>query len=284
MEQELQSLQKFYDVIIEFFANYSFQLVGAFIILIIGWIASKWAFRVTLKQFKKHDFDPTLSQFIANLVRILVMFGMLVVALGKVGISIAPFLAAVGALSLTAGLAIQGSVSNFAAGVTLIVTRPFKVGDTITINGVSGLVEDIHLAYTELRTEDEEIITIPNKHMIGEVLVNSFEYRIVETTVGIDYGDDIEKAIEVIEGVFESFDEVSKESKTLVGIENFGDSSVDIGVRYWVPTIDYFKTQYAVNLAIYNAVKKAGLTIPYPQRDVHLFQTAKGDRGVENTQ
>ncbi|MDP3465007.1 MAG: mechanosensitive ion channel, partial [Sulfuricurvum sp.] len=193
MNQELHYVQEFYDQTIAFLTNYSFQIIGALIVVIIGWFVSKYVFNLLMKLFTKHDFDVTLGKFAANIVRILIFGAMFVIAIGKLGISIAPFIAAIGAVFLTAGLALQGSVANFAAGISLIITRPFKIGDTISVNKIFGVVEEIKLAYTTLRTEDEEIITVPNKNMIGEVIVNSFNYRIVESSVGISYHDDAEK-------------------------------------------------------------------------------------------
>ncbi len=164
--------------------------------------------------------------------KVLVLAAMVVVALGKIGISIAPFVAAIGAVSLTAGLALQGSVSNYAAGVLLIINRPFKVGDTLSVAGVYGVVEEIKLAYTALRNEDEELITVPNKQMIGDILVKSFEFRVVESVIGVAYEGNPQKAIEIIKGVLDSFDEVSKEHKPVVGIAKFGDSAIELGLRY----------------------------------------------------
>jgi small conductance mechanosensitive channel len=180
--------------------------------------------------------------------------------------------AAVGAVFLTAGLALQGTVANFAAGISLVITRPFKLGDTILVNKVYGVVEEIKLGYTTLRTEDEELITIPNKNMIGEVIVNSFDYRIVETSVGISYNDDAEKAIELIKRVIDAFENLSGENKAIVGIQKFGDNAVEIGMRYWVPTRSYFKTQYEVNMAVYKALNEAKVSIPYPQREIHIHE------------
>lgn len=273
MQQEIAFIQQFYNKTIDFFATYSIQIIGALIIVLIGWFLSKYVFNILMKFFAKHDFDPTLGKFAANGVRILLFGAMIVVAIGKLGISIAPFIAAVGAVFLTAGLAIQGSVSNYAAGISLIITRPFKIGDTIAVNSVYGEVEEIKLAYTTLRNEDEELITVPNKHMIGEVIVNSFKYRIVESSVGISYNDNAEKAIGVIRGVIERYENVSNENTAIVGIAKFGESAVEIGIRYWVPTRNFFKFQYEVNLLVYKALREEGITIPYPQRDVHLFQT-----------
>jgi len=271
MTQELHYVQEFYNQTIEFVANYSFQIIGALIITIIGWFLSKYIYNVLIKFFDKHDFDTTLGKFAANTVRILIFGAMIVVAIGKLGISIAPFIAAVGAIFLTAGLAIQGSVANFAAGISLVISRPFKIGDTILINNIYGEVEEIKLAYTTLRTEDEELITVPNKNMIGEVIVNSFKYRIVESTVGISYTDDVNLAITIIKEVIDSFENISVDNKAIVGIEKFGDSALEIGMRYWVPTRSFFKMQYEVNLAVYKALNEAKLTIPYPQRDIHVY-------------
>lgn len=271
MEQEIASLQKFYNLVIEFFVNYSFQVVGALIILILAWFAARWASRAVVRQCEKHNIDVTLGLFAANIVRLLIMAAALIVALGKFGISIGPFVAAIGAISLSAGLALQGTLSNYGAGIGLILSRPFVVGDTILINDRFGVVEEIKLGYTILRTEDEELITIPNKHMVGEILVNSFAYRIVETTVGIDYGDDPESAIAAIERTLASFEELSKENPPLVGIEAFGESSIDIGIRYWAPTKKYFQVQYRANLAIFKVLKDDGITIPYPRRDIRML-------------
>ena len=271
MRQQLQYVQEFYDQTIEFLANYSFQIIGALIITVIGWFLSKYIYTLLIKFFNKHNFDSTLGSFAANAIRILVFGAMIIVAIGKLGISVAPFIAAVGAVFLTAGLAIQGSVANFAAGISLVISRPFKIGDTILINNIYGEVEEIKLAYTTLRTEDEELITVPNKNMIGEVIVNSFKYRIVESRVGISYNDDINKAISIIKEVIDGFDNMSVDNKAIVGIEKFGDNALEIGMRYWVPTRSFFKIQYEVNLAIYKALNEAKLTIPFPQRDIHVY-------------
>jgi len=271
MDKELQTLQKFYTIAIEFLTNYSFQLIGALIIVIIGWFAAKYAYALLMRLFESHHFDMTLSKFVANVVKMLIFAAMIIIALGKVGISIAPFVAAIGAVSLTAGLALQGSVSNYAAGVLLIISRPFKVGDTLSIGSFYGVVEEIKLSYTILRNEDEELITIPNKKMIGDVLVNSFEFRIVESSIGVAYEEDPAKAIALIKEVLSGFKEVSNTHKPVVGIAKFGDSSIELGLRYWVPTKSYFKTQFEVNLALYNILHVNNISIPYPQREVRIL-------------
>jgi len=271
MEKELNNLNGFYNLIVNFIANYSIQVFGAILIFTLGILVSKQIHKLILKILNKHNLDETLSQFIANFIRFIIILMMGIVALGKLGISVAPFIAAIGALSLTAGLALQGSVSNFAAGVVLVATKPFKIGDTITVNSIYGEVEEIKLGYTALRNEDKEYITIPNKFMIGDVLVNSFEFRIVEGSIGVSYNSDIEKAILTIENVIGMQKDLSSKNKAIVGIEKFSGSSVDIGYRYWVPSKSFFKLQYKVNLEILKAFNSANITIPFPQQEIKIL-------------
>ena len=270
MEKELEEVGHFYNVVIEFITNYSFQIIGAVIILALGVVASRYVHRYVLKLLLKTTIDETLGGFIASFVKFLVVAMMAILALGKLGISIAPFIAALGAISLTAGLALQGSVSNFAAGIVLIATKPFKIGDTLTVHNVYGEVEEIKLAYTVLVNEDKEQITIPNKYMIGDVLVNSYSYRIVEGTIGIAYDSDVQNSIDIIKNVLSTCENISGDNTPIVGIEDFGDSAINIGYRYWVPTSSYFKTQYEVNLKILESINQANITIPFPQREVRM--------------
>ena len=272
MDKEFSEVSRFYNIVVDFFVNYAFQIIGAVIIFIVGIVVSKYVYKMVLNLLLKKKVDETLSSFASNFIRFLIVLMMGVLALGKLGISVAPFIAALGALSLTAGLALQGSVSNFAAGVVLIITKPFKIGDTITIHDVYGEVEDIKLAYTVLRNEDKEQITIPNKYMIGDILVNSFEYRIVEGSVSVAYDSDISLSIAKIKEVVQHHVDVSDENEVIVGIEKFAESGIDIGYRYWVPTKSFFKTQYSVNLAVLDALKEIDIHIPFPQREIKLLK------------
>ncbi len=269
-------VEKMYNVTIEFFVNYSFQVIGAILILIIGVLVSRWLGNLVVGLLARRNIDVTLRGFLGSTVRILVLACFIVIALGKFGISVAPFVAAIGAIGLGAGLAVQGLLSNYGAGFNIILTRPFVVGNTILINGIFGVVKEIRLAMTLLETEDGELITVPNRHIVGEVLHNSFEYRVVETGIGIAYDEDADAAVALIRRTVSEFEGVTADPEPQVGIAGFGDSSVNIGVRYWVPTREYFQTQYKVNGAIYRAVKAAGITIPFPQREVKILsgQTA----------
>jgi len=273
MEQEIEQVQAVYTLITEFFVNYSFQILGAVIILLLGIIVAKKISSLVLALCERKSLDVTLSNFIASATKILIITMVAIIALGKVGISVTPFVAAIGALSLGAGLAMQGLLSNYGAGFNIILARPFVVGDTIRIQGVVGQVKEVHLAYTLLTDEDDVQITIPNKHIVGEIIHNSHAETLAHETVGISYGSDPEQAIEVIKNILSNTDKVSTKREPLVGIEEFGESSINIGIRFWAPTSHYYETRYRANAAIFSALKAEGITIPFPQREVRLLGT-----------
>ncbi len=271
MEKEITAIQKFINTAIEFLTNYSFQVVGAIIVLIIGHFVGKWTQGLVLKLCEKKKVDITLSKFLAGCAKISVLTFAILVALGKFGITIAPFIAMIGAGAFGASMALQGPLSNYGAGLSIILGRPFVVGDTIVVTGQSGVVQEVTLACTILTDEDGVRITIPNKHIVGEILHNSKANKIVENVVGISYGDDPEKAIQIIQKTISNFKEVAQDPKPQVGLQEFGDSSINIGCRYWIPTVKYFQTLCAINLAVYKALNNAKITIPFPQRDVHII-------------
>ena len=271
MKEEIETIEKLFDLIIEFTVNYGFQVFGAIVILIIGVIFARWLSKAIIKLCEKRKMDITLSKFLGNFVKILVLVFVVIIAMGKFGISIAPFIALLGALAFGASFALQGPLSNYGAGLTIILARSFVVGDTITVKNVSGIVDEVTLATTILSTEDGEKITIPNKHIVGEILNNSFANRVVENTVGISYDDDPEKAINVIKETLKQFTQISSEPAPQIGIQEFADSSFNIGMRYWIPTKQYFGTLYEVNLAVYKALAAAEIAIPFPQQDIHII-------------
>ncbi|MBN2332110.1 MAG: mechanosensitive ion channel family protein [Deltaproteobacteria bacterium] len=275
MQEELATLQKLYNTLIEFIVNYSFQVVGAMIILVVGFFVARWLGNSANNLCTRKNLDVTLSRFFGNVIKTLVMIFVIIITMGKFGISIAPFIAALGALAFGSTFAFQGPLSNFGAGLVIILTRPFVVGNTITIQGVFGIVEEITLTTTKLSTEDGEQITIPNKQIIGEVLHNSFANRVVEGSIGIAYHDNPELAIEVIRKTLDSFPQVAGDPTPQVGIEAFADSAIAIGMRYWVPTHQYFQTLYQVNQLVYQNLLAAGITIPFPQQDVYIKSMPK---------
>ena len=271
MNEELEQLQTIYDTIARYLIEYSFQILGALIIIGLGAVVSKKLGRVVEKLMVSRQLDVTLSRFTGNSVQmfLLVLVGM--IALGKLGISITPLIATVGALSLGAGLALQGMLSNYAAGFTIIITRPFVVGDTIQVQGVTGLVESVHLPYTILVNEDDVRIQIPNRLVVGEILHNSKEEKLIELSVGGAYQSDPHQVIEVLRGALLPIAGINTERGPFVGIESFGESGMNFGIRFWAPTEKYFDTLYAANLCIHDALKEAGIQIPFPQREVRML-------------
>ncbi|MCM8794358.1 MAG: mechanosensitive ion channel family protein [Candidatus Omnitrophica bacterium] len=275
-EEILAMLQKASDTVVEFLIKYGFQVLGGILILIIGMKLAQWLSRAIVRICEKNNMDVTLTKFMGGVVKILVMVFVILVALEKFGITIAPLIAAATALAFGGSFAIQGPLSNYAAGLSIILAKPFIVGDTITLLGVSGVVEDVKLSSTVLSTEDGEKITIPNKHIVGEIIHNSKGNKVVETVVGISYSDDPQKAIEAIRKVLGQFSQIAAQPAPHLGLKEFGDSSLNIEMRYWVPTRQYYPTLYAVNLAVHQALKQAGISIPFPQRDLHIISQTNG--------
>jgi small conductance mechanosensitive channel len=257
-------------------------LLVAIIIIALGfWLAKRLA-NLIIKLCDKRGLDVTLARFFAGFSKIVVVAFATIMALSKLNVEITPFIALLGASAFGLSLAVQGPVSNYGAGIVLIITRPFKVGDTLTLNGLTGQVDCVNLGNIQLLNEDEQRITIPNRNVLGEIFTNSYDYSIIEAVVGIDYSADPEAAIRCISEAVQTVEGVAPDRAPDVGIDDFGDSSINIGYRVWVPTNRYHRTRYAVNLAVFRALEAAQITIPFPQRDVHLIQP-KAESGMNNS-
>lgn len=272
LKNEIDQVGRIYNIIVEFFTNYSFQLIGALIILIVGFIFAGKIASIVLRLCERHNLDVTLSRFLANTSKMLIVVMIAIIALGKLGISVTPFIAAIGAISLGAGLALQGLLSNYAAGFNIIIIRPFVVGDTITVQGVTGLVKEVLLAYTILTDEDGVEITIPNKHIVGEVLHNSRHDSLLELSVGIDYSENPIEVIAMLEESIAKLGIASQSRTTQIGIDAFADSAINIGIRLWTPTENLYSSKYKAYKEIYLTLDNANIKIPFPQRDIHLIK------------
>ncbi|MCR9221049.1 MAG: mechanosensitive ion channel family protein [Alphaproteobacteria bacterium] len=261
VEQNLEAVGRGVDFVLEFALAYGFQIMGALIFLVIGLKVSGWAGRKITALARAKQLDETLAKFTGNLVKLVLIAMLVIITLGNFGISIAPLIALAGAGAFGATMAIQGPLSNYGAGLSIILTRPFVVGDTITVKGVSGVVDDIRLAHTTLIGEDAERITIPNKEIVGEVIVNSDENRIVEARIAVGADSDLDAAIAALRGVLEASDGVSKDVRPHVGVHDFTYGGVVLGLRYWVPSKTYFQTRYAVNARVLQALDAAGVKL-----------------------
>lgn len=276
MKEQVTAAQQLIRTIIDFWVNYSFQVMGAVIVLIVGFFLARWTGDLIYKFGHRKKWDVTLARFLSQGAKILVFSLALIIAMGKFGITIAPFVATLGAAAFGATYAIQGPLSNYGAGLSIILGRPFVVGDTITVAGVSGVVQEVKLATTILLTGDGVIITVPNKHIVGENLFNSKNKQIVEGSVGIGYGSNPEQAIEIMQKTLKEFPEICTEPGPQIGIQAFGDSGINVAYRYWAPTAKYYQTLLAVNLSVYKALRAAGIEIPFPQREVRIVSQTAG--------
>ena len=275
LKEEIDQVATIYNIIIEFFTNYSFQLIGALIIFILGYMLAGKISSWVLKLCLKNNLDITLSQFLSNTTKMLIVIMIAVISLSKLGISVTPFIAAIGAISLGAGLALQGLLANYAAGFNIILIRPFVVGDTITVHGVTGVVEEVLLAYTVLKNEDDVTITVPNKHIVGEILHNSKHDSLLELSVGISYDHNPLEVVKLLEKTMQTLDIIGDNGKLQVGIDEFSDSAITLGIRLWTPTVNLYASKYKAYASIYSALDEANIHIPFPQRDVHIHQVTK---------
>jgi small conductance mechanosensitive channel len=240
MQQEIETLGVLLDQVVGFVVAYGFQIVGALVVLFVGLKLAGWAGRKTVELGAGRDFDPTVTRFAGNVVRIALIAIVVIITLSNFGITIAPLIALAGAAAFGGTLALQGPLSNYGAGLSIILLRPFTVGNTIEIRGTFGVVDDISLASTVLTGEDGERITVPNKEIVGQVIVNSHGHRVVETKIFIGADQDADQ----------------------VGIDGFSYGGLIVGARYWVPSLKYFQSRYAVNHELLKALEAAGVALP----------------------
>ena len=255
MNEELKTAEALLEQLIQFGVTYGFQILGAIIVLVVGLKVASWIGGKVSGVCLKKEFDQTLSMFIGSIVKVVIIVFVIIITLGNFGISTAPLIALAGAGAFGATLAIQGPLSNYGAGLSIILTRPFTIGDTIIVKGGNGVVHEVKLAYTQLIGEDKELITIPNKRIVGEVITNSHSSRIVETRIPVAGSVDVEHAIEVLRRVLEGDELVPAEPRAQVGIHDFTYGGVVLGLRYWVPSQRYYQERYRLNTMLLAALK-----------------------------
>jgi small conductance mechanosensitive channel len=250
------------------------------IILIIGWIVAGWARRSVDRGLSKIEkMDVTLRHFLASLVRYVILVFVVLAVLAQFGVQTASLIAIFGAAGLAVGLALQGTLSNVAAGVMLLLFRPFKVGQYVQAGGHGGTVKAIDLFMTELATPDNVQILIPNGQIWGSSVTNySFhETRRVDFLVGIDYGDDIDKAFDVLKGVIAKDNRCLADPAPQIVVGELADSSVNIIVRVWSAGSDYWGVKFDLTKAFKESLEAAGITIPFPQRTVHMVDRSAAE-------
>ncbi len=250
------------------------KIAAALAILIIGRIVIGIIVSVIRGVFSRSNTDSTLAKFVLSLTKIALLALLFIVTLGALGIQTASFVAVIGAAGLAVGFALQGSLSNFASGVMLITFRPFKTGDYIVAGGSAGVVDSIQIFSTHLNTPDNVKVIVPNSAIMSSTIENysANDKRRVDMVFGIGYGDDIKKAKNVLERLVAEDSRVLKEPAPAVAVAELADSSVNFVVRPWVATGDYWGFKFDFTRAVKEAFDAEGISIPFPQQDVHMHQ------------
>ena len=249
------------------------KLVIALIILWIGWklvnVFCRWIGKIT----EKRGMDPTVQSFLKSLANITLKVLLVITVLGMIGIKMTSFIAIIGAAGLAVGMALQGTLQNFAGGVIILLLRPFKKGDFIEQGGVSGTVDDIHIFNTKLITPDKKYVIIPNTDLATKTLINYSKSNIrrVEISVGIAYGESVDKARKVMLDLAASYDKVLKDPASAVYVMKLNESSVDLQLHVWVNGADYWDVLFFLNQHVYEKFNENGISIPFNQLDVHVI-------------
>jgi small conductance mechanosensitive channel len=260
------------DVAIE----YGPSVAGALATLVVGWIASKIVRAIVKRLMRRAKVDETLAGFAGNMIYMLLLAFVVISALGTLGVQTGSFVAIVGAAGLAIGFALQGSLANLAAGVMIIIFRPFRVGDMVEAAGITGKVTEIQTFSTVLDTVDNKRIVVPNSALMGDTITNysANDTRRVDLVMGIGYDDDIKQAKEILEAILHEHPLVLKDPAPAVSMRELADSSVNFNVRPWCKTGDYWTVWSDVTEQVKLRFDAAGISIPYPQQDVHMHQVA----------
>jgi small conductance mechanosensitive channel len=268
------NLENLISKVYELFTVFGVKILAAIAVFIIGRWISKLCSRFFRRLMEKREVDPTIVKFVGNLAYIGLFTFFVLAALGLLGIQTTSFIAVLGAAGLAIGLALQGSLANFAAGFLLIIFRPFKVGDYIEGAGVAGTVEAIQLFTTQLATPDNKTIIIPNSKLTGDNITNysTKGTRRADMVFGIGYDDDIDKARDIITDVLSQDERVLTDPPMKIAVSELADSSVNFIARPWVNAADYWNVVFEATETIKKRFDAEGISIPFPQRDVHIYE------------
>lgn len=250
------------------------NLIAAIIILVVGRWVVKWITFLVRKAFARAGMDETLIRFLDRLLYYILLIAVIIAAADQVGIKTTSFLAILGAAGLAIGLALKDSLSNFASGVMLILFKPFAVGDAVTAGGVSGSVQRIDIFNTIINTWDNQKVIVPNSKITADVItnINANETRRIDLLIGISYDDDTEKAKSLLHDLIKADSRILEDPAPKIALAEFADSSINFVVRPWVQTEEYWDVRFDLMDKIKQVFDENNITIPYPQRDVHLYQ------------
>lgn len=260
-------------------AHYGMQVVGAVIILVLGLLAAKTLTKIFRKVLRRAKVDETLVSFGGNMLQFVMIMLVIIAALSRLGFQTSSLIAMMGAAALAVGLSLQSNLSNLAAGVLILIFRPFRLGEMVEMGGVLGKVEEITIMVTKLRMIDGKLAIMPNTKAFNDKLINftAAKKRRVDLVIGIGYDDDIKKAKDILKRLVEEDPRILEEPKPSIIVLNLGDSSVDIGVRPWTKNTDWWAVKCDLTEKIKLTFDEESINIPYPQRDVHLHPAGGSD-------
>lgn len=256
--------------------DFAFNLVKAIIIFYVGKFIVGIIVRTVRKIMSKQDIEDTLENFVLSLLRMVLMLFVIIATVGALGMQTTSFVAVLGAAGLAIGLALQGSLSNFASGVLIVLFKPYRVGDWVEAGGISGAVERVEILTTVFNTGDNKKVIVPNGQVMGSIITNysANEKRRVDMVVGVSYDDDLDKVRATLEELIAADDRVLADPPHKIAVSELGDSSVNFIVRPWVKTEDYWGVMFDLTEAIKKRFDKEGISFPFPQQDVHLYKAS----------
>ena len=250
------------------------RVLVAVAIFIIGRIVAKMITNAIRKLMQAQDVDKILESFVSNLVYWVLMVFVVIAAIDRLGVQTTSLIAVMGAAGLAVGLALQGSLANFASGVLIVIFRPYKVGDFVEAAGISGTVLQVQILTTIFKTGDNKKIIVPNGQIMSSIITNysANETRRVDMVVGVSYDDDLDKVRETIQRLIDADERILKDPACTITVSELADSSVNFNVRPWVNTADYWNVKFDFTEAVKKEFDKVGISFPFPQQDVHLYQ------------
>jgi small conductance mechanosensitive channel len=274
MNEQLQTLEHAQQTAIDLAIQFGPKLVVALLILAAGYFVGRWVGRLAGSMLEKIGLDATLRLLLVRIVRILVLGLFLIMALQNLGVQLLPLIAGLGVAGAGVALAMQGVLGNLAAGLTIIFTRPFKVGEYISIADVEGAVEEIKLFNTVLSHPDRSRIVIPNRKIVGEILHNFGSLRQLDVVVSVAYDTDLKQALAAIDDLLAAHPKILRAPEPMVRVLTLGDSGVQIAIRPWTSVADFPATAGEITRAVLESFREHGIHIPFPQREVRLLGTA----------
>jgi small conductance mechanosensitive channel len=265
------AVKSWMDLIVDLAIRYGFQVLGALAILAAGALLARWVGGIVQRWLDRQDMEPPVRTLIVRVVRAVVFAFAFLAALDKFGVQIAPLIAGIGVAGLGAGLALQGVLSNVVAGLTIIFTKPYRVGEYVEIIGVYGEVVSIDIFTTVLRHADQSKVVVPNRKIVGEVLHNYGSMRQLNLAVGVAYNTNLAEALTLARRIVDTHPLVLKNPEPLVGIAALGDSAITLSIQPWVRVVDYGPAQAAIYQAVVEQFRAHRIEVPFPQREVRML-------------